>query len=120
MPQIIAGTLRGKQLQTLEGLHTRPTTNRVKESMFNIIQFDLPEARVLDLFAGSGQLGLEALSRGAASCVFVEGDRAAQKVVSANLRICGFPPEKARLAAGDSYAFLKNNRGVSTKNGCRI
>ena len=111
MPQIIAGTLRGKQLQTLEGLHTRPTTNRVKESMFNIIQFDLPEARVLDLFAGSGQLGLEALSRGAASCVFVEGDRAAQKVVSANLRICGFPPEKARLAAGDSYAFLKNNRG---------
>jgi len=111
MPQIIAGALRGKRLQTLEGLHTRPTTNRVKESMFNIIQFHLPEARVLDLFAGSGQLGLEALSRGARSCVFVEGDRAAQKVVSQNLCLCGLSGEKARLAAGDSFAFLKNNRG---------
>ena len=112
MPQIIAGTLRGKRLQTLEGLHTRPTTSRVKESMFNIVQFDLPDARVLDLFAGSGQLGLEALSRGAASCVFVEGDRGAQKVVSANLRACGLPGDKARLVAGDAFAFLKNNQGA--------
>lgn len=111
MPQIIAGSLRGKRLQTLEGLHTRPTTSRVKESMFNIVQFDLPGARVLDLFAGSGQLGLEALSRGAARCVFVEADRAAQKVVSANLRTCGLPAEKARLAASDAFAFLKNNQG---------
>ena len=109
--RIITGSARGANLETLEGEATRPTSQRVKEAVFSMIQFEIEGRTVLDLFAGSGQLGLEALSRGAASCVFVEGDRAAQKVVSANLRICGFPPEKARLAAGDSYAFLKNNRG---------
>ena len=67
--RIITGTARGKRLQAPEGMHTRPTTDRVKESVFNIIQWDIEGRRVLDLFGGSGQLGLEAVSRGAESCV---------------------------------------------------
>ena len=74
--RIIAGTARGRQLKAPPGLHTRPTTDRVKEAVFSIIQFQVPGARVLDLFAGSGQLGLECLSRGAESCLFCDNDRA--------------------------------------------
>ena len=83
--RIITGSARGKRLQTPEGLHTRPTSDRVKQSVFNIIQFDIEGRKVLDLFGGSGQLGLEAMSRGAASCVIVDGDRAAQKAIEANI-----------------------------------
>ena len=75
--RVIAGTARGKNLQALPGEDiTRPTINRVKEAMFSSVQFLVPGARVLDLFAGSGQLGIEALSRGAKSCLFV--DRSAE------------------------------------------
>ena len=69
--RVITGSARGIRLDTLEGLDVRPTTDRVKEGMFSAIQFDVPGARVLDLFAGSGQLGIEALSRGAKQAVFV-------------------------------------------------
>ena len=78
--RVIAGTARGKNLQALPGEDiTRPTINRVKEAMFSSVQFLVPGARVLDLFAGSGQLGIEALSRGAKSCLFV--DRSAEAAV---------------------------------------
>ena len=70
--RVITGTARGKRLKELPGLDTRPTTDRVKEGLFNIIQFDIEGRRVLDLFAGTGQLGIEALSRGAAFCDFVD------------------------------------------------
>ena len=70
--RVITGTLRGKRLITLDGESVRPTTDKTKEAIFSIIQFDLPQAEVLDLFAGSGQLGIEALSRGAKHCVFVD------------------------------------------------
>ena len=65
--RVIAGSARGRRLKTLEGMDVRPTTDKVKEAIFSAIQFDLPDAAVLDLFAGSGQMGIEALSRGAAS-----------------------------------------------------
>ena len=65
--RVITGTARGRRLKELQGMDTRPTTDQVKESMFNIIQFDIEGRRVLDLFAGTGQLGIEALSRGAAA-----------------------------------------------------
>ena len=71
--------------QTIEGLATRPTTDRIKETLFNIIAFDLPEASFLDLFSGSGAIGIEALSRGAAEAVFVENAAECQKVIQANL-----------------------------------
>ena len=70
--RVITGSARGKRLRELPGLDTRPTTDRVKEGLFNIIQFDIEGRRVLDLFAGTGQLGIEALSRGAAYCDFVD------------------------------------------------
>ena len=107
--RIITGTARGKRLQTPEGLHTRPTTDRVKESVFNIIQWDIEGRRVLDLFGGSGQLGLEAVSRGAESCVIVDGDRSAQKAIEANIKHCGFE-KRCQLVKGDSFQFLQRQR----------
>ena len=70
--RVITGSARGRRLFTLEGNDVRPTTDRVKEALFSIVQFELEGRRVLDLFAGSGQLGIEALSRGAKSAVFVD------------------------------------------------
>ena len=84
--RVISGKSRGTSLFSLEGLHTRPTTDRVKEAMFSIINFYLQDALVLDLFAGSGALGTEALSRGAKKCVFVENDRKAMEIVEKNLK----------------------------------
>ena len=107
--RIITGSARGKRLQTPAGLHTRPTTDRVKESVFNIIQWDLEGRKVLDLFGGSGQLGLESLSRGAASCVIVDGDRNAQKAIEANIKNCGFE-KNCQLIKGDSFQFLQRQK----------
>ena len=87
--RVITGSARGRRLKTPEGLDIRPTTDNVKEALFNIIQFDVEGRRVLDLFAGTGQLGIEALSRGAASAVFVDQDREALKIVRENLKTCG-------------------------------
>ena len=70
--RVITGKARGVQLKTPDGMLTRPTTDRVKEALFSVIQFDIPGSRVLDLFGGTGQLGIEALSRGAKSAVFVD------------------------------------------------
>ena len=81
--RVITGTARGRRLREPEGMATRPTTDNVKESMFNLIQFDIEGRRVLDLFAGTGQLGIEALSRGARSAVFVDESRTAVQLVRA-------------------------------------
>ena len=83
--RVIAGSAKGHKLQTIEGLHTRPTTDRIKETLFNIIAFDLPECRFLDLFSGSSAIGIEALSRGAVYAVFVEQSAECQKVIDENL-----------------------------------
>lgn len=93
MMRIIAGTRRGKKLQTLEGESTRPTLERLKQALFSAIQFELAERYVLDLFAGSGQLGLEALSRGAAFCWFNDMNPAALSVVRQNIKACNFEKE---------------------------
>lgn len=85
---------------------TRPTTDKVKESVFNIIQFELPDAAVLDLFAGSGQMGLEAISRGAASAVLVDRDRGAGEAIRKNIAACGLGSE-VRFYDGDAFEFLK-------------
>ena len=90
MLKIITGSVKGKHLKSLEGEHTRPTSERIKEAMFSSIQFDIEDRRVLDIFAGSGQLGLEALSRGAESCTFIDSSREAMDIVRANIALCGF------------------------------
>lgn len=84
--RVITGTARGIQLKTPDGMTTRPTTDRVKEAMFSIIQFELPGASVLDLFGGTGQLGIEALSRGAKNAVFVDAGEQACKLIRENLK----------------------------------
>ena len=83
--RVVAGTARSVSLVTPSGPHTRPTTDRIKETLFNIIQGDVPGCRFLDLFAGSGGVGIEALSRGAESAVFVDSDSQAIRCVKANL-----------------------------------
>lgn len=90
MMRIITGTARGKQLATLPGNETRPTSERVKGAIFSSIQFELTGRRVLDLFAGSGQMGLEALSRGAECCTFADASPDAMAIVKENARRCGF------------------------------
>lgn len=105
--RVITGSARGRKLEAPQGLETRPTSDMVKEAMFSIIQFEVEEAMVLDLFAGSGQLGIEALSRGAKFAVFVDASREAQEVIRANLLSTGLAP-KSRVAAMDALAFLKS------------
>ena len=84
--RVITGTARGTQLKTPDGMATRPTSDRVKEAMFSIIHFEIPGASVLDLFGGTGQLGIEALSRGARKAVFVDAGEPACKVIRENLK----------------------------------
>jgi len=84
--RVIAGTAKGISLAAPDGMQTRPTADRVKEALFSIIHFELPGAKVLDLFGGTGQLGIEALSRGAASAVFVDAREDACKLIRENLR----------------------------------
>ena len=104
--RVIAGEARGRRLEALPGTDvTRPTLDQVKEAMFSIVQFDLPGARVLDLFAGSGQLGIEALSRGAARCVFLDQNREAVSVVMRNCKACGVF-DRSRISIGDAARWL--------------
>ena len=104
--RVIAGEARGKRLETLDGEDiTRPTIERVKEGMFSSIQFLIPGARVLDLFAGSGQLGIEALSRGAARCVFLDQDHSAVRVIMNNCKNCGVF-DRSRVNVGDAGLYL--------------
>ena len=84
--RVITGKARGVNLKTPEGLATRPTADRVKEAMFSIIHFDIPGAAVLDLFGGTGQLGIEALSRGAKNAVFVDAGEKACSLIQENLK----------------------------------
>ena len=84
--RVITGKARGVQLKTPEGLLTRPTADRVKEALFSIINFDIPGANVLDLFGGTGQLGIEALSRGASQAVFVDAREEACRLIRENLK----------------------------------
>lgn len=103
--RVITGSARGKKLLTLEGQDVRPTVARVKEGIFSAIQFDIEGRKVLDLFAGSGQLGVEALSRGAQLCVFVDNSARSLDVVKENLKSCGLL-ENARVVQSDALAFI--------------
>lgn len=103
--RVITGSARGMVLKTLEGNDVRPTTDKVKEAVFSAIQFEIEGRRVLDLFAGSGQLGIEALSRGAKEAVFVDSDKNAIKTVKENLTKTRLGDNAAVLQT-DSVAFL--------------
>ena len=88
--RVIAGKAKGRELTAPKGLNTRPTLAKVKEAIFGMIQFDIADANVLDLFSGSGGLGIEAISRGARHAVFCDRDRSAVSAVRTNLKRLGF------------------------------
>ena len=104
--RVITGKARGVQLKTPDGLLTRPTTDRVKEALFSIIQFEVPTACVLDLFGGTGQLGIEALSRGAKSAVFVDAREDACKLIRENLKRARLDKE-GRVVRSDYLEYLR-------------
>ena len=106
--RVVSGKARGTVLKAPEGLSTRPTTDRVKEAMFSIIQFDIPRTKVLDLFGGTGQLGIEALSRGAASAVFVDMSADSCKIIKENLKRSKLD-NAAKVVCSDYVKFLKTN-----------
>lgn len=101
--RVISGSARGRRLKELQGMDTRPTTDKVKESLFNIIQFEIEGRSVLDLFGGTGQLGIEALSRGAERCTFVDARR-----------------EAAALIPGEPEGYRTGEGGPSGAGGCDL
>lgn len=105
--RVITGTARGSRLEAPEGQNTRPTSDMAKEAIFSILQFELEQAMVLDLYAGSGQLGIEALSRGAKFAVFVDTSREAQEVIRRNLTATKLFSQ-SRVAAMDARAYLSS------------
>ena len=107
--RVITGTARGRRLKEPVGLETRPTADRVKEGIFSSIQFELEGRRVLDLFGGTGQMGIEALSRGAAHATFVDLRKEAVGIIRENLSLTGFS-DRATVVQGDYLAFLTRCR----------
>ena len=105
--RIISGTARGRKLKEPVGNKIRPTSDRVKESVFTIVQFDIEGRRVLDLFAGTGQYGIEALSRGAKSAVFIDSSGDSVKLIAENLELCGLA-NPASVHRCDVLRFLEN------------
>ena len=107
--RVITGKARGVVLKTPEGMATRPTADRVKEALFNIIQFEIPAAKVLDLFGGTGQLGIEALSREAKSAVFVDEREDACRLIRENLKRTKMEAQ-GKVVRSDYMAYLRNCR----------
>lgn len=115
MMRVITGIARGRRLETLPGEDvTRPTTESVKEALFSMIQFEIEDRKVLDLFAGSGQLGIEALSRGARHCTFVDSNRQAMQIIQNNVSHCRLQ-DNAKFVMNDAESFLlaKNNFDIA-------
>lgn len=103
--RVITGSARGKRLATLEGNAVRPTSQRVKEAVFSVIQFDIEGRRFLDLFAGSGSMGIEALSRGAKSAFFIDNSQQSLNTVKQNVEFCGLS-DSAVIKKSDYADFL--------------
>ena len=109
--RVIAGTAKGRALKSVPGEGTRPITDRAKEALFGILQHDVPGARFLDLFAGTGAVGIEALSRGAAHATFLDINRRAIATVSENLEATGFQ-DRAEVLREDALAYLARESPV--------
>ena len=106
--RVITGSARGRRLETLEGEDVRPTTDRIKEAVFSIIQFETEGRSFLDLFAGSGQMGIEALSRGAKQACFVDNSKKSLETVKSNLKSTGLE-HNAKVVQADYKGFLSMN-----------
>lgn len=106
--RVITGTAKGRRLETLSGNDVRPTSDRIKEAVFSIIQFHIEGRRFLDLYAGSGQMGIEALSRGAREAVFVDKNKNALEIIRKNLESTNLK-QNARVIATDALSFLRSS-----------
>lgn len=115
MMRIITGTARGTKLVTLEGENTRPTAERVKEAVFSMLQFELEGRTVLDLFAGSGQMALEALSRGAAKATLIDDSRDANAIIMENAKKTHLF-DRCRISCADWATFIRGAAGRETYN----
>ncbi|MBT9167123.1 MAG: Ribosomal RNA small subunit methyltransferase D [Syntrophomonadaceae bacterium] len=114
--RIIAGSARGRRLKTRKGMETRPTADRIKEALFNILATRVADCNFLDVFAGSGGVGIEALSRGARSCVFVEKSSLCAKIIKENLSLVGLADRAVMLTMGAEAALtylVKNGAGFN-------
>lgn len=109
--RVITGIARGRRLNAPDGLDVRPTTDKVKEAVFSAIQFEIEGTYVLDLFAGSGQMGIEAISRGASRAVFVDSSQRAIRCINNNIRSVGFE-RQSEVISRDSYDYIKLTRNV--------
>lgn len=105
--RVITGKAKGRRLQTLPGEDVRPTTDTVKEAVFSIIQFSVEGAAFLDAFAGSGQMGIEALSRGAEKAVFVDNSRNSLRTVRENIKVCSLE-QGAKVVASDTISYMSS------------
>lgn len=107
--RVITGIARGRRLKEPVGMETRPTADRVKEAIFSSIQFEVEGRKVLDLFGGTGQMGIEALSRGATHCTFVDLQKQAVAIIRENVNSTGFA-DQSTVIQGDALAFLSRCR----------
>jgi 16S rRNA (guanine966-N2)-methyltransferase len=105
--RVIAGKYKGRRLNSPPSLETRPTSDRLRETLFNVIAARVPGARFLDLCAGSGAVGVEALSRGASHATFVDRSRAMRALISSNLALCRIPDKESVLITADALDFLR-------------
>ena len=108
--RIITGSARGAKLLTLEGLETRPTAERTKEAVFSMIRFELENRKILDLFSGSGQMALEALSQGAESAVLLDKSKEAVNIITKNAEKTRLK-DKCKIYCTDAFDYLKRNKG---------
>lgn len=113
--RIISGSARGTNIKAPAGLDTRPVTDKIRQSLFNIWQFDIPDSRFLDLFSGSGSMGLEALSRGAKEVIMVEKGKEAAKVIIDNIKTCHFENKNQQLYQEDVFTVIPKLKAQNKK-----
>ena len=107
--RVIAGAFKGRNLKSPPSLDVRPTSDRLRETLFNVIASRVPDSRFLDLCAGSGAIGIEALSRGAAHATFVDPSRRSCQLIEANLKLCQVPEEQRDIYCSEASEFLKQS-----------
>ena len=107
--RVIAGAFKGRNLKSPPSMQVRPTSDRLRETLFNVIAGRVPDSRFLDLCAGSGAVGIEALSRGAAHATFVDRSRRSCQLIESNLELCRVPEEQRDIYCAEAGEFLKQN-----------
>ena len=108
--RVIGGQFKGRNLKSPPSLQVRPTSDRLRETLFNVIAARVPESRFLDLCAGSGAVGIEAISRGAAHATFVDRSRRSCQLIEANLELCGVPEEQREIYCSEASEFLRQTK----------